>query len=313
MAKFALMALAGELEALSRWISGRQRLVALTGAGCSTESGIPDYRDESGAWKRPPPMTLQEFVGSASAQRRYWARAAIGWRRMRAAQPGRAHRALSRLESAARLDCLITQNVDGLHQRAGSRRVIDLHGRIDTVLCLSCRERFERDLVQAWLETLNPGWLEQSAAAAPDGDAIIEASACEQFVLASCPHCGGVLKPAVVFFGESVPPQRVASAYEAVERSDGLLVVGSSLMVYSGYRFVRHAVERGLPIAIVNRGTTRADPQCILKLDAACGEVLEAVTAGMLVSDRREPGETSTTQSRVPEPNTNQEKQGEPL
>jgi NAD-dependent SIR2 family protein deacetylase len=262
-------------EALADLLAASRRLVVLTGAGCSTESGIPDYRDAQGAWKRAPPMMYQEFIGSVAARQRYWARACIGWRRFRSVEPGRAHHALAQLERAGRIQHLITQNVDGLHQRAGSRRVIDLHGRIDAVECLQCRGRFARTQIQARLDELNPHWRMLEAAMAPDGDALLDERACRQFQLVDCDRCGGSLKPAVVFFGEAVPPDTVAQAYAALATADALLVVGSSLMVYSGYRFVRAACERGLPVALVNLGATRADAQVSLKIEAPCGQALE--------------------------------------
>jgi len=262
-------------EALADLLAASRRLVVLTGAGCSTESGIPDYRDAQGAWKRAPPMMYQEFIGSVAARQRYWARACIGWRRFRSVEPGRAHHALAQLERAGRIQHLITQNVDGLHQRAGSRRVIDLHGRIDAVECLQCRGRFARTQIQARLDELNPHRRMLEAAMAPDGDALLDERACRQFQLVDCDRCGGSLKPAVVFFGEAVPPDTVAQAYAALATADALLVVGSSLMVYSGYRFVRAACERGLPVALVNLGATRADAQVSLKIEAPCGQALE--------------------------------------
>jgi len=255
--------------------------VVLTGAGCSTESGIPDYRDRHGAWKRQPPMSFQEFTASVTARQRYWSRASIGWQRLRAVRPCRAHYALARLERAGRLDCLITQNVDGLHQQAGSHRVIDLHGRIDGVQCLHCRRCFSRAATQARLDELNPRWAQLEAGIAPDGDADLDERLVAEFRLVDCEHCGGPLKPAVVFFGESVPCDTVKSAYAAVEGADALLVIGSSLMVYSGYRFVRAASERAVPVAIVNLGTTRADAQVSLKVEGQCGEVLERLEASM--------------------------------
>jgi NAD-dependent SIR2 family protein deacetylase len=271
-----------QLETLSRLLRRSQRLVALTGAGCSTESGIPDYRDAHGAWKRKPPMSYQEFTGSVAARQRYWARGSIGWRQFRAVRPGRAHHVLARLEQAGRLNCLITQNVDGLHQQAGSREVIDLHGRIDAVHCLHCGASFPRAQIQMRLDELNPRWAQLDAAMAPDGDAVLAASECERFQLVDCERCLGPLKPAVVFFGEAVPTSTVAQAYAAVREADALLVVGSSLMVYSGYRFVRCACELGIPVAIVNLGATRADAQVPLKLEGACGEVLERLEASIL-------------------------------
>ena len=271
-------------EALAGLLAGRRRLVVLTGAGCSTESGIPDYRDLSGAWKRKPPMMFQEFIASSSARQRYWARACIGWRQFNGVAPGRAHHALARLERAGRVDCVITQNVDGLHQRAGSQSVIDLHGRIDGVQCLGCRAVFPRADIQARLDALNPRWAEVHAAMGPDGDALLEDDAWRQFRLVDCERCQGALKPAVVFFGEAVPPGAVAAAYAALADADALLVAGSSLMVYSGYRFVRAACERGLPVAVVNLGTTRADAQVSLKVEARCGEALERLAETLATS-----------------------------
>jgi len=269
------------IEALAELLQRSRHLVVLTGAGCSTESGIPDYRDRHGAWKRQPPMSFQEFTASVTARQRYWSRASIGWQRLRAVRPCRAHYALARLERAGRLDCLITQNVDGLHQQAGSHRVIDLHGRIDGVQCLHCRRCFSRAATQARLDELNPRWAQLEAGIAPDGDADLDERLVAEFRLVDCEHCGGPLKPAVVFFGESVPCDTVKSAYAAVEGADALLVIGSSLMVYSGYRFVRAASERAVPVAIVNLGTTRADAQVSLKVEGQCGEVLERLEASM--------------------------------
>jgi NAD-dependent SIR2 family protein deacetylase len=267
------------LDTLVELIQRSRHMVVLTGAGCSTESGLPDYRDRRGAWKRKPPMQYQEFVGSAAARRRYWARSCVGWHQFRGVLPGRPHVALARLERAGRIECVITQNVDGLHQRAGSRLVIDLHGRIDAVECLHCRASFPRAQIQAQLDELNPQWTRLDAVLAPDGDALLEDSACQGFALVDCQQCGGALKPAVVFFGEAVPHATVSRAYAALDNADALLVLGSSLMVYSGYRFVRRALERGLAVALVNLGATRADTQVPLKIEADCGEVLEQVAA----------------------------------
>jgi NAD-dependent SIR2 family protein deacetylase len=265
------------LELLER----ARRLLVLTGAGCSTASGIPDYRDEQGAWKRTPPMPYQQFAGSAAAQQRYWARALIGWRALRERIPNAAHHVLARLEQSGRLETLITQNVDGLHQRAGSRNVIDLHGRIDAVECLQCARHWPRERVQERLEQLNPQWIERAARVAPDGDAVLVAEDFSSFQLVRCEHCEGTLKPAVVFFGESVPEERVRRAYAAVQRADAMLVVGSSLMVYSGYRFVRHALERGIPVAIINLGRTRADAEVSMKIEEPCAAVLERIERGL--------------------------------
>ena len=260
-------------ESLAALLERTERLVVLSGAGCSTESGIPDYRDDRGAWKRTPLMYFQEFMGSHAARQRYWARALVGWRQMRDVQPNVAHRVLAAWEQAGRLDTLITQNVDGLHQRAGSRTVIDLHGRIDQVECVQCRAVMPRLGVQQEMELRNPSWVRQEAPLAPDGDALLETDF-GTFDVPECRECGGVLKPAVVFFGESVPKQRVTDAFAAVARADALIVIGSSLMVFSGYRFVRFARERNLPLAIVNRGRTRADGEVTLKIDGDCGAVL---------------------------------------
>jgi NAD-dependent SIR2 family protein deacetylase len=273
------------LDTLIDLIQRSRHVVVLSGAGCSTESGLPDYRDRDGAWKRKAPMTYQEFMGSVAARQRYWARGSVGWRQFRDVRPGRAHTALAALEQARCIECLITQNVDGLHQRAGSRMVIDLHGRIDAVECLHCRATFPREKIQALLDALNPDWVRLHGVSAPDGDALLTDSTCQRFVLADCPDCRGPLKPAVVFFGEAVPHSTVSRAYEALENADALLVVGSSLMVYSGYRFVRRARERGLPVALVNLGVTRADTQVTLKIEANCGQILEQIVARLATGD----------------------------
>lgn len=259
------------------------RLFVLTGAGVSTESGIPDYRDAQGNWKRPPPVTFQAFMGEEATRKRYWARSMIGWRTMGHAQPGPAHHALAALESQGRVAMLLTQNVDGLHQAAGSRNVIDLHGRIDTVRCMACEHRLPRAEFQAGLLRRNPDWAALDAQAAPDGDADLELRDFSGFDIPPCPVCGGLLKPDVVFFGESVPRHRVDAAYAALEAADAMLVVGSSLMVYSGFRFVQRAAERGLPLAALNLGRTRADALLSLKVEAPIGPTLERL-AGLLVA-----------------------------
>jgi NAD-dependent SIR2 family protein deacetylase len=258
--------------------------LVLTGAGCSTESGIPDYRDREGAWKRKQPMSYQEFIGSHAAQQRYWARAVIGWKRLRSVQPNRSHRVLARLERFGRVQSLITQNVDGLHQNAGSIQVLDLHGRIDAVQCLRCHRSSRREPLQRRLEQLNPQWSERAALMAPDGDALIEETDCRAFEIAGCEHCQGPLKPAFVFFGESIPSDTAARAERSVRTADALLVVGSSLMVYSAYRLVRAAHDLGLPIMIINRGKTRADTLASSKLEGQCGLILERLEAIMMGS-----------------------------
>jgi NAD-dependent SIR2 family protein deacetylase len=260
-------------------LAGRP-LVALTGAGLSTDSGIPDYRGP-GSPNRTP-MTYQEFVSGEAAQRRYWARSHVGWARMAHAAPNAGHRAIAALEDAGVLHGLITQNVDGLHSDAGSRAVIDLHGRIDTVVCLGCTRRTPRSELQERFAALNPGFLEAAAVAIrPDGDADLDDV--DGFELAWCTACGGVLKPDVVFFGENVPRERVTRAYalvDAMAQAGGaLLVAGSSLTVMSGLRFVRHAHKLGVPVVIVNRGATRGDPLATLLVDAGCSDVLPALVA----------------------------------
>ncbi|TWT23188.1 NAD-dependent protein deacetylase [Luteimonas marina] len=263
-------------DALRDWLSRHRRVFVLTGAGCSTASGIPDYRDRNGDWKRTPPITLQALTGDASAYRRYWARSSVGWPRFLAARPNAAHRALAALEQRGDVHLLLTQNVDGLHQRAGSRRVIDLHGRLDDVACLGCAARFARGEVQRDIARANPDWRAEVEGMAPDGDADIDAGAVEGFQPPHCPRCGGLLKPDVVFFGENVPRERYLQAHAALLESDAMLVAGSSLMVWSGFRFARMAAGAGLPLAILNRGKTRADDLASLRLDADIGDTLAA-------------------------------------
>jgi NAD-dependent SIR2 family protein deacetylase len=262
-------------------LAGRP-LVALTGAGLSTDSGIPDYRGPDSP--RRTPMTYTEFVSGEAAQRRYWARSHVGWARMARAEPNAGHRALAGLEDAGAVRGVITQNVDGLHRAAGSRTVIDLHGRITDVVCLGCRRVSRRDVLAQRLDALNPGFVESVGHAvetAPDGDAVLESVS--GFRLAACTGCGGPLKPDVVLFGENVPRERVAHAYalvDALAADDGaLLVAGSSLTVMSGLRFVRRAHQLGVPVAIVNRGATRGDDLAEVRVDRGCSETLTALVA----------------------------------
>ncbi len=263
-----------DVERLAEYIESHHKLFVLTGAGCSTASGIPDYRDSKGEWKHTKPIQYQDFVRSEKSRRFYWARSMIGWPRMAAARPNAAHRALATLETAGYVHQLVTQNVDGLHQSSGSHRVIDLHGRLAMVDCLQCGKRVPREAVQHRLEASNTEALGRMANTAPDGDAALDESATERFVVPECERCGGILKPTVVFFGESVPKARVERAFARLQEADALLAVGSSLMVYSGYRFCRAATEQGKPIIAVNRGRTRADPELELKVEGGCGEVL---------------------------------------
>jgi NAD-dependent SIR2 family protein deacetylase len=261
-------------SALQDFIDRNPRLFVLTGAGCSTNSGIPDYRDSHGNWKRTPPVTYQAFMGDEVTRRRYWARSLVGWRRFGRAQPNDAHRALARLEAQGRCELLLTQNVDRLHQAAGSRQVIDLHGRLDLVRCMGCGAKIPRQEFQQEIERLNADWLALDAADAPDGDADLEAEDFSSFNVPSCSACGGILKPDVVFFGENVPRDVVVAAHDRLEQSDAMLIVGSSLMVYSGFRFVRTAAQRGIPIAAINLGRTRADDLLTLKVEDRCEAAL---------------------------------------
>jgi NAD-dependent SIR2 family protein deacetylase len=262
------------------------RVVVLTGAGVSTDSGIPDYRGP-GAPSRLP-MTYQEFLAHPDHQRRYWARAHVGWSRMGEAQPNDGHRALARLEASGRVSFLVTQNVDGLHERAGHRRVVALHGRISEVVCLDCGGCTDRRSMQRRLGEANPGWLEDHAAVAarPDGDVELEDTA--RFVVPACDGCGGRLKPHVVFFGENVPRERVQRCYDEIDAADALLVAGSSLTVMSGLRFVRYAAKAGLPVVIVNRGATRGDDLATAKVEAGCSQWLGAWSRRVEDSGRRD-------------------------
>jgi NAD-dependent SIR2 family protein deacetylase len=248
------------------------RTVVLTGAGLSTDSGIPDYRGPGAPVRMP--MTFQDFTASTENQQRYWARAHLGWSRMGSAEPNDGHRALARLEAQGAVRFLITQNVDGLHERAGHQQMVALHGRISEVICLDCRGSMHRTAMQARLTSANPGWLEQhgTITARPDGDVELEETS--RFVVPACTGCGGRLKPHVVFFGENVPKERVERCYAAIDEADALLVAGSSLTVMSGLRFVRYAAKAGLPVVIVNRGPTRGDELATVKVDAGCSEWL---------------------------------------
>jgi NAD-dependent SIR2 family protein deacetylase len=267
-------------SALEAFIQRYSRLAVLTGAGVSTECGIPDYRDAQGAWKRSPPVQHRAFMSSLATRQRYWARSLLGFRAIENARPGPGHRALARLEAAGRVSAVITQNVDGLHQRAGSRRVIDLHGRAEMVRCMRCGAQRMRYHLHDELARCNPDWLSLEAPVGPDGDADLDGLDFSSFRVLDCGRCGGgVLKPDVVFFGDSVPRARVEAAFAALEQADALLVAGTSLMVYSGYRFARRAAQDGKPIACLNRGHTRADALYELKVEAPVGQTLERLAA----------------------------------
>ena len=247
-------------DRLHRWIARHRRVFVLTGAGCSTESGIPDYRDDEGAWKRRPPVMIQAFRTQEAVHRRYWARSQPAGRASRPPRPNAAHRALAALEAAGTLRQLVTQNVDGLHQRAGSRAVIDLHGRLDEVVCLDCGDAHVARDLQAVIAAANPDWRAEAPIRRRTATPTSTPRSIESFAAPGCLRCGGVLKPDVVFFGENVPRRAATqAARDALTGADALLVVGSSLMVFSGFRFVRLAHEAGLPVAIVNRGRTRGD------------------------------------------------------
>jgi NAD-dependent SIR2 family protein deacetylase len=262
------------LNPLQDFVDRHQRLFVLTGAGCSTNSGIPDYRDTDGNWKRVQPVTFQAFVGAALTRQRYWARSLVGWRRFGRALPNDAHRALARLQQIGKCEVLLTQNVDRLHQAAGSQGVIDLHGRLDQVRCMGCERRIPREEFQQQLGSLNAEWLALDAADAPDGDADLDHVDFSSFVVPDCTACGGLLKPDVVFFGETVPRDLVDTALAHLGKADGMLIVGSSLMVYSGFRFVQAAARAGLPIAAVNLGRTRADDVLSFKVEQSCEAAL---------------------------------------
>jgi len=262
-----------DVALLAGWLERTGPVAVLTGAGLSTESGIPDYRGPTGAARPATPMTYQVFTGSLAAQQRYWARSHLGWRTIARARPNAGHEAVAAL--AGRWTGLITQNVDGLHTGAGSTDVVELHGNLDRVVCLRCGELSSREALDLRLREANPHWTARVLELRPDGDVELDDAA--GFHVVACAVCAGTLKPDVVFFGETVPADRVARCFDLVERAGGLLVLGSSLTVMSGYRFVLRAARRGLPVAIVNQGPTRGDDKADLRLDAPLGAVLSGV------------------------------------
>lgn len=257
-------------------------VLVLTGAGISTESGIPDYRGPTGALRRSAPMTYQAFVGDAAARRRYWARSFVGWRQIAQARPNAGHRAVAALQHAGAVAGLVTQNVDGLHQAAGARDVVELHGGLDRTRCLGCGEVESRTDLGRRLRTLNPGFAEVADHVQADGDAELSDDAVARFVPPECLRCGcDLVKPDVVFFGESVPADRVSSCFALVEQARSMLVLGSSLTVFSGFRFARAAARRGIPLAIVNQGPTRADDLADVRVDAALGPLMTSLAASV--------------------------------
>ena len=307
-------------RAVEAFVGRHRRLLVLTGAGISTAAGIPDYRDADGRWKGAAPMSWQAFSSSAQARQRYWARSLVGWTRMAGARPTLAHRALARLETIGRCRLLVTQNVDGLHAHAGSRAVVDLHGRLDRIVCLDCGRIEDRAAFQQRLTTANPAWPwlperlggapapsgpslppapsdrrspAAMASSRPDGDADLDSLDgidYAHFSVPACQACGGVLKPDVVFFGDAVPRERVARANAALDEADGVLIVGSSLTVFSGWRFARDAAARDLPIAAINLGATRADPLLALKVIAPADEALSFLLADQPMDREPDPG-----------------------
>lgn len=252
-------------------------MVALTGAGVSTESGIPDYRSPDAVARVRRPIHGPEFVRSAALRQRYWARAVVGWERFRLARPGASHLALAQLEERGIVRAVVTQNVDRLHQRAGSRNVTELHGALAEVVCLDCGALEDRDSVQQRMREANPGWLDGPSPAAPDGDADLPDELVTRFMPAGCTQCDGALKPNVVFFGHNVARPVVDAAYALVDDAEVLLVAGTSLAVFSGYRFLIRASERKIPIIIVNRGHVRGEERAALKIDASTGDTLAAL------------------------------------
>jgi NAD-dependent SIR2 family protein deacetylase len=261
-------------------------VVVLSGAGISTESGIPDYRGPSGASRRHTPMTYQTFTGDPLGRQRYWARSHLGWRTIARAAPNAGHRAVADLQRQGLVTDIVTQNVDGLHQAGGGERIIELHGSLDRVVCLDCGDVSPRRDLDHRLRRANPGFAAEATAANPDGDVELADAQVAGFRMVDCTACGGgMLKPDVVFFGESVPPARVARSFAAVEAARLLLVLGSSLTVMSGRRFVLRAAKLGIPVAIVNQGVTRGDGYAAVTVDAPLGVVLPALARRL--DDRR--------------------------
>jgi NAD-dependent SIR2 family protein deacetylase len=271
-----------DLDALAGLLASAREVLVLTGAGMSTDSGIPDYRGPDGT-RRVTPVQYHDFIHSADVRRRYWARAFVGWRRFATLGANAGHRAIARLQRVGALGALITQNVDGLHQAAGSRGVVELHGALAAVVCLACGARGRRAELDARTRELNPTF-HPDGEVRPDGDLELAATDLAGFVVPRCLRCeSDLLKPDVVFFGESVPKPRVTRCYALTDDADALLVLGSSLRVYSGYRFVRRAAERGIPVAIVTHGPSRGDPMATVRLDAALGQVLPALAKRLQV------------------------------
>ena len=270
-----------EIQRLAQIMQGRKTVV-LTGAGCSTESGIPDYRGPQTRHKKRNPIQYNAFISDPEARKRYWGRSVIGWTRVENAQPNLAHEALSQLEAAGVINGIITQNVDRLHHKAGSQRIVELHGTLSEVCCLQCQNIEQRKTFQYRLASLNPTWEGKPSDFAPDGDAEIDPSQTRHFRVPACALCNGVLKPNVVFFGENVPAPRVDAAWQMLDEADALLVVGSSLTVYSGYRFVLKAHKQNKPIAIVNIGESRGDKHANLNIQEKASTCLSVLSNTLL-------------------------------
>lgn len=268
------------LEQLQEFVSRARHLFVLTGAGLSTESGIPDYRSEKvGLYARTNrrPMEHMEFIRSAKSRQRYWSRNFVGWPQFSSHQPNYAHRALQQWEDKGKLHWLVTQNVDALHSKAGQKRLTELHGCTHRVVCLGCGDISSREELQKRFESINPNWTAHAGMVAPDGDVFLEDEQVRHFRVPSCDQCGGILKPDVTFFGDTVSKAKVQFVHERLAESDAVLVVGSSLQVYSGYRFLLAANERTIPVAIINIGPTRADHLAEMKVSGRCGEVLSLI------------------------------------
>lgn len=267
-----------DLEQLRDFVTQKTSIFVLTGAGLSAASGIPTYRDHKGIWQHSEPIKHEQFMREAHYRQRYWARSMVGWKYVSEAEPNQSHHELQRFEQSGKQSLLLTQNVDGLHQKAGSKNVCDLHGRIDQVICMECSQKTKRSDLQTRLNKDNPWLMESIADVAPDGDADLEAKDIGGIHIPDCQQCGGVLKPHVVFFGDNVPKSRVQQAMNKLEGSDALWVIGSSLMVYSGLRFVRRAKELNIPVCILNLGKTRADDLADLKIEMDCATALSQIS-----------------------------------
>mgnify|MGYP002629927470 CR=1 FL=1 len=268
------------VDALLQFLTQHRDVLVLTGAGISTGSGIPDYRDQNGNWKRKQPVQHQDFMRSHETRQRYWARSLVGWPVMQKAQPNEAHFSLSTLERKGHVKQLVTQNVDRLHQKAGSHSAIDLHGRADEVICTQCGHREARAVTHERCALINPEFAGFTASAAPDGDADLEVNFAD-FKVPGCPSCGGILKPDVVFFGDNVPLARVTDVFDALNESSALMVIGSSLMVFSGFRFAREARRQGKPLLVLTQGKTRADDIATCKIDAEIVRTLAGVVRAL--------------------------------